>query len=269
MIEDKHIISVIRSIPTDGHQPYLVLGNDMKQYIIKPPNSTLDIISLQKEFLCSLFLKLWNIKTPDIYSCTLSEELKLIDKRFRFTDQIFGSRSIDPQVELNQLFQFEGKIALRKIRNKEDLIRIALFDIWIENDDRRATNSNILMKMEEGSFEYYAIDHAFTFASLSFKELNNDYVSFSDNDSILYSDMGKSVVRSLEINEVWLANLKEYFYLCTTKVREQLDDIQLFLPSSFSLKEEEIERLKGFLFDSSRLDKVYTTLCYILSDIRR
>ncbi|MDM1405311.1 hypothetical protein HX039_14515 [Myroides marinus] len=269
MIEQKDIISIIRAIPTDGHHPYLALGSDMQQYIIKPLNSRQDKVSIQKEYLCSLFLSQWSLKTPSVYSCVLPHAFRGEGKRFAYSDYVFGSKSIDPQLELNQLFSFEGKIALRRIRSKEDLVRLALFDIWIENDDRRASNTNVLMKIEEDCFDFYAIDHAFTFASLDFVLLDSAYVSFSDNDSILYSDLGQSITKSLVINELWLENMREYFYLCTTKVREQFDDIQDCLPDFYKLTIEEKEKLYSFLFAEERLKEVFSTLCFILNDIRK
>ncbi|STD58635.1 HipA family kinase [Empedobacter falsenii] len=140
MILAKTIGSVVQRYQTDGHSPYLMLDEDLDKIILKPKNSINDTISLQKEYLCSLLLDCWNIKTPNVYLCNIDNDLydkiSTEDIRFRYSEFYFGCHFIENQFELNRLFSFSGKVPLRNFQNIESIIYIALFDIWIENDDR-------------------------------------------------------------------------------------------------------------------------------------
>lgn len=273
MILTKKIGSVVHRYQTDGHSPYLVLDEDLDKIILKPKNSINDTASLQKEYLCSLLLNYWNIENPNVYLCNINDDLYneicIDDIRFKYSDFYFGCQFIEDQFELNSFFSFKGKVALRNFLNIESIIHIALFDIWIENDDRKPTNNNLLCKITEDRFELFAIDHAFTFASLTFNSLSDQYLSFSDNDSILYSEVGISIVKSLNINEDWIEHLKEYFYLCVENVRQNIDDIFNNIPEYFAIIEQDKESIKRYLFSEIRLKEAFNTLLYIINDIRK
>lgn len=272
-ISNKHIISLIKKFPTDGHSPYLAISDDYDQLVVKPPVSKYDFGSIKKEFLCALLLQYWDILTPPFFSCSVSDELLINelndDNRFRLTDSYFASLFFENATELNELFEFKGKVALKNIVEREDLIKIALFDIWIENDDRKASNSNVLLKSENNLFRIYAIDHAFTFASLGLNNLYPGVLSFSDNDSILYSEFGKEIVKFCEINANWIASYEQYFYLCVENVNKNFDKIISKIPVNYSLTAEEIKMLKSFLFDKDRNKIVFDTLLYIINDIKK
>ncbi|MFV0218377.1 hypothetical protein OBK23_01635 [Empedobacter falsenii] len=273
MIPTKIIGSVIKRYTTDGHSPYLVLDEDYDKIILKTKNNINDTISIQKEYLCSLFLDYWKINKPELYLCNINPELYKIlvedDPRFKLSDYYFGCEFLENQFELNSLFSFTGKRPLKNFSCLDSLIHIALFDIWIENDDRKPTNNNLLCNINNSKFEIYPIDHAFTFASLSFDILSPKYLSFSDNDSILYSDVGISIVKSLNINDIWLKQLKESFYLCTKSIENNIEVIFNTIPSYFAIKEEDKRIIKDYLFSEVRLEEAFNTLLYIITDIRK
>lgn len=272
-IQNKNIVSIIKKFPTDGHSPYLALNDDFDHFVVKPPQSNYDFSAIKKEFLCALLLPYWSILTPPFYSCSVTDDLLnnalLHDNRFKLTNCYFASLFFEEATELNQLFEFKGKVALKNIRTKEDLIRLALFDIWVENDDRKPSNSNVLLKASENLFDIYAIDHAFTFASVGLDNLYIGALSFSDNDSILYSELGKELVRNCEINDNWLKDFEQYFYLCIQNCRENFKAITEKIPETYQLTVNEINCLQQFLFDDKRNKEVLNTLFYIINDIRK
>lgn len=272
-ISNKHIVTIVKKFPTDGHSPYLAISNDFDQLVVKPPVSSFDFGSIKKEFLCALFLYYWDILTPQIFTCDVSEELLINqlnnDLRFKLTDCYFASLFYEDATELNELFEFKGKVALKNIIDSEDLIKIALFDIWIENDDRKPTNSNVLLKSDNNQFRIYAIDHAFTFASLGLDGLYPGELSFSDNDSILYSEFGRELVKYCEINANWISKFEQYFYLCIENIINNFDLIVSKMPVNYQLTDDEVNKLKLFLFDENRNKKVFATLLYIINDIRK
>lgn len=104
---------------------------------------------------------------------------------------------------------------------------------------------------------------------MTFNSLSDEYLSFSDNDSILYSEVGISIVKSLNINEDWISHLKEYFYLCIDNVRQNINEIFNNIPEYFSIIEQDRDTIKRYLFSELRIEEVFNTLLYIINDIRK
>lgn len=268
----KTVISVIKRYETDGHSPYLVLTEDYEQFVLKVPNNINDIYSLQKEFLCSSILKCWQLVSPVTSALTLSKDLVdspfvIGDKRFYNSQQYFGSQFQSDSIDLQSFISVKDKVGIRKLLNPQDLLTIALFDIWIENDDRKPTNNNLLLCSTKNGLLITPIDHAHTFASLCFDQLNPKFLSFSDNDSIIYSPIGQSIAGSTEITADWLASAKEKFYLCVKTTKASFPQICSSLPKELALTSEEISKLYDFLFNKERNKNVFDQFSYIISSI--
>lgn len=277
MIDKLHhevVISIIHKYKTDGHSPYLVLTNGFHRYVLKTPNNAYDKHSILKEFLCTQLLHVWQISTPRIASLAINPALTHTDyitqdKRFNLSSVFFGSEFIEHSVDLQNFITTPGKVALRKIHNANDLILIALFDIWTENDDRKPSNNNLLLYQEDQGMKLIPIDHAATFSSLEISSLRCDEVSFSDNDSILYCPLGKEVIRHANQADDLLTRTREMFYLCTDKVATCFELICKNMPPEFSLSKEEIANLRAFLLNPDRNKKVFEQFTYIVDSILR
>lgn len=277
MIDNLHhevVISIIRKYKTDGHSPYLVLTNGFHRYVLKTPNNVYDKHSILKEFLCTQLLNVWQIPTPRIASLAISPVLTdtdfiIQDKRFNLSPVFFGSEFIEHSVDLQNFITAPGKVALRKIYNANDLILIALFDIWTENDDRKPSNNNLLFHPEGKGMKLIPIDHAATFSSLEISSLQREYVSFSDNDSILYCPLGKGVIRHASQAGDLLTRTREMFYLCTDNVATYFELICRNMPPEFGLSKEETTILRAFLLNPVRNKKVFEQFTYIVNSILR
>lgn len=199
-IELKSVTAFLKQYQTEGHRPFLVLTDDLKEYILKAPLNSQDKAAITREFICNQLLTLWQIETPPAAILTLanglisSEEVKM-NKSLRLFKTFFGSLYQPNSIDLQGLINASTLSNKKKIINIEDLLDIALFDIWVENDDRRPTNNNIILKPVGSALQILPIDNAFTFSSMLFESLQPEYVSFSDNDSILFSPLGCTAVK--------------------------------------------------------------------------
>lgn len=270
----KEVISIVKRYDTDGHSPYLVITSDYERYVLKAPNNSFDLDSLIKEFLCSWLLKTWGVNTPDIAALTLAKEFATSpdiygDNRFSYSPVYFGSNHIQDAVDLQSMISIDGKVAARKIFNLNDIFKIALFDIWVENDDRKPTNNNILLCPSTKGYELTPIDHAATFSTLSFVELNPIYLIFSDNDSIVYSDFGRSIIKKSDINKIWMDNAREMFYLCIAKCEGNYHEIYDKIPEQLGFSDVKSKKLKTFLFNKERNKKVFDQFTYIINNISK
>lgn len=268
--ELKKVTLITKQYTTDGHSPFLVLTEDFEQYVLKPPLDSNNKPSIVREFICSQLLKIWQIKTPPATTLCLSDELLTSDfvKRNKSLQQnttFFGSFYEPNSIDLQKFFGASSKVGQRRIANIADLLDIALFDIWVENDDRKPSNNNIILKPVNKSFQILPIDNALTFASMSFESLNPEYVSFSDNDSILFSPLGLSAIGLAKKNRDWVQLAQEKFYLCTLEAERSFQQICDYLPTDYGLSSQEAGCLKSFLFNPERNKKVFEQFKYIVS----
>ena len=125
--------------------------------------------------------------------------------------------------------------------------------------------NNIILKPVDTLFQILPIDHALTFASMSFNSLNPEYVSFSDNDSILYSPLGLSAIGIAKKNRDWVRSAQEKFYLCTQEAKRSFQHICNHLPTDYGLSSQEAGCLESFLFNPERNKKVLEQFNYIVS----
>lgn len=132
-------------------------------------------------------------------------------------------------------------------------LKIALFDIWLANDDRNQGNNNLLIRPFEGGFEPVAIDHEKIFNT---SILERKIYELAYEDSMLYSGLyhrllPKSQKTFLLIEEI-VASLRP----CIQRCYDQLDQILEELPSQWNFP---IDTMK------SRLDRNIFTKHWIAS----
>lgn len=256
--EEKNVISVIHKYKTGGHSPYLVLTNDYQKYVLKAINNKHDKHSLIKEFLCTQLLQLWGITACQAAILTIHEDIKKYLNSFQQEQNShFGSLFIEDAVDAQGLISN----SCSKITNLEDLVLIGLFDIWVENDDRKPENHNLILAPSDSYLNIIPIDHAYTFASLDFLSINSEHLSFSYNDSILLSPMGQKAVKNWRNK----SSLKNQFYSAIDRCHSNFSAICSSLPADYCLNEDEQASLYKFLFDIGRNEKVFGEFCYIIS----
>jgi hypothetical protein len=254
-------ISVIEEVKTDGHSPLIVVGSDYCEYFVKNTRGRNPDFSIINEFLCHYLLRLWDIPTPEIAVVRLLPEklpgnLSQWHKRHFYETITFGSKRIDYSVELNNFIDVHGKPALKRLINPEVIVKLGLFDIWVENTDRKPTNTNILLVSANENFEVYAIDNAFTFDSLNYKNLFLGITNTYDQ-SILNTDFAKSVILNCSKQEDWYESLREYFYFCIESSQQSFSEIVDNLPEELRFTLDLQQEIQDFLFNEERNKQVF------------
>lgn len=264
----KDVIEVRKETRATNHSPLLVLTSDLEEYFSKTPKDQTPELNIICEFLCSYLLQCWDIKTPEIAALKVDSGIIKIPlspnhKRNYFSRHSFGSKILDPVVVLDAIMSIDTKHDYNKFENPVDILKIGLFDIWIENDDRKPTNTNILVKNDGNGFNFYAIDHSFTFSSMKFIDLNPvKDLGVSYNDSILYSDFTQSVYNLLIRNRKKLLDeLKDYFIDSVTNCQNNFNYITNNIPKDLGLSAQDISAIKKFLFSKARNKRVFTEFC--------
>lgn len=231
-----------RIFRTRGSSPLLVTCDDFNDWVCKYDRFPQYLFN---ELIASKFAKIFGIRTPEVALISVRNEHIPFDAMPNlqldwFGKLCFGSRYIKDSKEIDRttLSLFRDSSFQRKLKDKEDFLKIALFDIWLANEDRNHNNTNLLLCT---TFEkinlFYAIDHVCIFNSSS---LNSGLVQLTPEDSILNSELSKILFgKSRDLNLV-VNNLVEKFYLCAEECEEKLDEILKLVPESWGINLFEI-----------------------------
>lgn len=231
-IEEVHKIFL-----TSGSSPILVTCDDFRDWVCKYDKSPMNLFN---ELLATKFAEIWGIKTPEIALIEVKKEHVPQDKfpkipTHLFDKDCFGSLYLESSKEIDYsiipLFKEQG--FRDKLKDKEDFLKIALFDIWMANEDRNHNNFNLLLYASPDKMNFfYAIDHVNIFNS-SF--LNYGITDITEEESIIKTDLAKILFgKDKQLTQI-VNNLIESFYLCTVECYNQLDEILDLIPDSWGI----------------------------------
>ena len=270
-IDSIHTNAILREFETEGHSPLLVLGSDYEMYVAKNDKAKEPAFALINEFFAAYCLEHWRIESPqvkliNIHSDLLKQQSALsLNHRLHFYDiPSFGSKYINNAIDINDLLITDNKKAYNRIQNPLAVFHITLFDTWVENDDRKPTNYNLILKPENNQYKVIPIDNAFIFSTMSYQDLNPAHVSGSVNDHLLVSELGQLIKSYTRIDDDFIQNEKEYFYLCIERCQQGFDDFIKQLSSVYLIDDASISSLKKFIFSKERNTKVFDEYVYRL-----
>jgi len=162
-------------IETSG-RPLMVEASDLKTYLCKHTKERQANV-LFNEFIATSFLQLWGFTLPEMVFLKIKKE--------HITDEIlsgwiqysnFGKTCLGFEylqfaqtlTEMDLGIQ-SNTTARQKLINKNDLLRIILFDIWLANEDRSPNNFNLLLNPESQGYRIIPIDTFHSFIQLTYK----------------------------------------------------------------------------------------------------
>lgn len=202
-----HTVSLLRECLTDGHAPMKFICNDGNIYYCKhrinaKPEREIDCLFY--EWIAVALLHNFNIPVPDARFVEVTEgsfdkkDLKRNNVYCKPGVVCFGSQELDGAMELFDWMAVEGKI---KLANAADFVRIALFDLWVENTDRGKPlmdggyNYNLLLtSMPNKQAKVYAFDHAFIFGGQNSFRLFNATFGINGGNKLLSTPFYKEAV---------------------------------------------------------------------------
>jgi hypothetical protein len=178
---------LIEEVKTDGHSPMYFLCDDGNYYYCKYRTQFKreELDCLVYEIVCQFLLKRLQIPTPDIALAVIekdSYDRKKLHKNKLYVHPgiiCFASKEAANTALVMGIQSISKKTEANKFENIYDLLKIAMFDLWVENDDRgkgSKENYNLLLQTirvqnnETGKattkFRWLAFDHAFTFGGV-------------------------------------------------------------------------------------------------------
>lgn len=144
-----------------------------------------------------------------------------------FEKTCFGSKFMGSYKEVDKFFLKMGSIGPKNQPGRNSFLKIALFDIWLCNEDRHWENLNLLF--DPKSQKFAPIDHVQCFNGAN---LGKEPTLISHNESLLTSPLLSHFFnRSLQrnANEIRLTILYE-FRNHVQQCHEQIDNILANIP---------------------------------------
>ncbi len=181
LIPKKQTAFLVEEIPTDGHSPLKFVCTDEEVYFCKyrvSPNK-IEIDCLVYEAICSTLMWELGIPSPKIAFVEVMEDS--YDKRSLIKNRpytkpgiiCFGSKELVNAQLVTELDKISREEDFEAYTNPQDLIRIAIFDLWVGNTDRgkggsnfapgRSNNYNLLTIPVGRKKQIVAFDHGFAF----------------------------------------------------------------------------------------------------------
>ncbi len=250
-IKELHTITEIKPedcYQTKGSRPVRVLCNDLNYYICKYHTNAGFPFSLFNEYLAACFLKIWELPVPEFAFVKIKREhIFLTEYPYHYFDKIcFGSKYYGEFKEVDKLFLETPLIRKENLSGRDSFLKIALFDIWLSNEDRHYENFNLLYSLKTNQF--IPIDHVYCFNSIN---LDKEPCLICENESILSTPfLNRFFSRPLQhnLNEIRLKIIDDFTFN-VKQCHENLDNILANIPLAW-------EPDRGFL--KSRLEFYFT-----------
>ena len=239
--------------PTGG-TPLLVTCNDLQSWVCKHSR---DSSKLVNELIGSYFASLWSLRTPEI--CLINVQPDHIPngmQEINFHKPCFGSLYIESSKEIDDstLCLFEDANFRSKIGNKTDFLMIALFDIWLSNEDRNHNNSNLLIDVTNSNESFFTVfDHDAIFNT---NALKRGLYQINNFDSIIYTKLANILFQSGQrlVNSV--DNLINNFYICTARCEHNINNVLELIPPEWGVDIVQLELLlRNNLFSEAWLQE--------------
>lgn len=211
-----------------GEEPVLVLCSDMNAYVCKYMRSFAAAYKLACELIGSCMAMAWQMITPEV--------------------DVTPSTNGDVESSIEILRQ---------------LMKIALFDFWIANEDRNANNANLLYDVGVG--ELISIDYGCILNTATF---NYSMSQLTSTDTILWSDLFQHLVKGKDKAAVVAIadELKTDYEECLERSEQQVDVIVKELPKEWNVNENVVKEKLQQLFDEQWTKGVWNNFVECLND---
>ena len=174
-----------------GEEPVLVMCSDMNAYICKYMRSSAAAYKLACELIGTRMATAWQLETPDIAFV----RIKSAHWAGRFAQHSLsapslGSKKMEGVVDVTP--STYGDVASTTAMLRQ-LMKIALFDFWVANEDRNANNANLMYDVARE--QLVSIDYGCIFNTATF-----DYPlsQLTSTDTILWSDLFHHLVQAAD-----------------------------------------------------------------------
>ena len=242
-----------------GCEPILVFCDNLEYYVCKYNTTGGSANMLFREFVAASFLKIWGLQVPDFALVNLQNQHNP-ESKGNINNQMpcFGSLHNNEYREVDAFVGEMSNTQRAKFADKIDLLKIALFDYWVSNEDRSFNNYNLLLHLTENKYQILPIDNGSVFHTGNQDKQN---YTLSEAETLLTSPFLFSLFKNTDsIDNETIIALEDYYYFCTERCKLALQEILTHIPPQWLIdKQKEYDNLVQFLFQDSWLKECWQT----------
>lgn len=258
------IVNSIRPIELQlntGEEPVLVLCSDLHSYICKYMRSSASACKLACELIGSTLASCWNLPTPNIAFVLIKpDHWAGLRTPHSVSALTLGSERLEGVIDVTPTTYRE--IEPTKVAS-EQLVKIALFDFWIANEDRNANNANLLYDINRGCF--VSIDYGCILNTATFDFPMSQLTS---TDTILWSDLFQHLLggtKEAAITKI-VESTKAYYKECIKQSQDGIATILENLPSDWNVPKDVVEWKLNQLLEADWISEVWDNFIDNLKD---
>lgn len=266
-IREVNTVLLLEEMKTDGHAPLKFICDDGAIYYCKylPTMDRAEINFLAYEIVANFLLTQLEIPTPAIALVCVTEKTlnkKLIkqNRRLRDGNRCFGSQDVKWSQELQTIQVIKSKHEYNSLMNPEDIIKIAFFDLWVNNMDRGrqfneiGVNYNLLLKPVGSKYQIVAFDHAFIFGGTNQIGIFSPSMGIDARDKLINTAYYRSLVKYMtKRNLIEIVN--NFVPLLTIDYEESISNIIQNLPAHWALTPNLAARISALLSSQEHIEK--------------
>ena len=247
------ISPIIRQYNT-GEEPVLVECSDARARVCKYSRSSAIAFKLACEVIGAELSQAWELDSPvcDFVHIKPEHVPNYISPNL-FSRSCIGTEFREGVVDITS--SSLNVVPCTK-ENIVQLLRIALFDFWIGNEDRNANNANLMYDIQDEKIVPIGYGCIFNTATFEFK-----LSQLTSTDTILYGDLFRHLVNGMEvgINKVlseldWLFT---YYNNSLSRSKTRLINILDLLPTEWNLPKTKVEDKLQELFNPDWINGVW------------
>lgn len=249
---------------TSGSKPILLTCNDMNGYVCKYNRWKGSAVKLMCEYVGASFLKLWGLNVPDFALITVNKDHVPVDFNLQpafFDTTCFGSLYSRNFVDTSEFTANISPQQRKSYPNRFALLYIALFDIWLANEDRNHNNYNLLIDIENQR-NFIPIDHETIFNSCT---VNMPIYEINYDDSLIGTPLFFNLFGIKELQKSILTEIRHNFFEKVKICQENTVGIIDQLPQDWKINKSELEaKLKNEIFVDNWLNGSFNLLLEFL-----
>ena len=263
-------LNLIEEIGTDGHSPLKFQCEDFAVYYAKYRSGvslkTEEIDCLFYEVVCKRLLDALKVPTPDLVIIEIaanSFKKEQLDKHKKFCKPgalYLGAKEIKNVDVVQSISPIQNKRVFNQLHNPYDLVKIALFDLWVNNCDRgRSDNYNLLIQHNGKSSTYYAFDHAFCFGGLAHLRMFHSTLPFNTQDKFHKSSYFRKILPFLDKQKAKII-VDNFISLTSNEINLIISEAFDDCPEKWQIPVSIKQRVLAFLTEQSRITHVQQTI---------
>lgn len=246
-----HSIQDVSFVYETGDRPVLVLCSDMQQYICKymRPNSTI-AYKLECELIGAQMADAWNLNTPPVAIVNIKPNHWNNSVSHSIGAPAIGFRKMENVLDV-------ASTTYKQVTPNKDtlyqLLKIALFDFWIANEDRTCNNANLLYNVE--TEQIISIDYGGVLNNVLF---DNPLSQLTETDSILCADIFAHICKAVSPKTLFqnVQLLEKDYYKCIGRGRKKKSVLQT-MPKEWSVSADKVALKIDELFATQWIEETW------------